>query len=107
MKQIGIFHEAARVAFVMGQYHEAIEYLQSAAKYEKNNLIKNGETFSDIARCIYELQDKEQIENEGLEMVSKALTIDKNCANAWLNKGNIHYLMVQPAEAKQCYEKAL
>jgi len=38
-----------------------------------------------------------------MEMVQKALSIDGNCANAWLNKGNIHEDMGEPAEALKCY----
>ena len=42
----------------------------------------------------------------GMQMVEKALSIDKKCYNALLNKGNIHIGSGEPAEAKVCYEKA-
>ena len=54
---------------------------------------KNAETYSDIARCIYEMGDKEQMQTEGLKVVDEALKINQKCHNAWLNKGNIcHFL---------------
>ena len=60
--------------------------MTKVAVSEKN---KNAETFSDMARCIYEMGDENKMETEGMELVEKALEIDPNCANAWLNKGNL------------------
>ena len=40
-------------------------------------------------------------------MAEHALSMDKKCVNAWLNRGNIHYLMADPDKAQNCYEKAL
>jgi len=70
----------------MCSYSESIEYLKKVAHLEKN---KNPETFSDMARCIYEIRDEKRMETEGMELIDKALAIDSNCANAWLNKGNL------------------
>lgn len=87
----------------MHQYDLAIEYLTLAAHLEKD---KNAETYSDLARCIYKRGDKEMNRTNGMEMVKKALKINEKCANAWLNKGNIHEDMDQVDEAQKCYEEA-
>ena len=62
-----------------------MDYLEDAAELEN---FKNAETYSDMARCVYLYRDKERNKTEGMKLVQKALAIDKNCANAWLNKGN-------------------
>ena len=98
-----MLHEASRVCMVMQEYDEALDYLALCGKLEKD---KNAETYSDIARCMYKLGNREQSRTVGMNMVTKALAIDANCANAWLNKGNIHADIEEPAEARRCYEKA-
>lgn len=90
-----VLREASRVCFVMQNYLDAIEYLQRAATAEQDN---NAETFSDIARCIHLMGDKERAKTEGIDMTDKALKINPKCANAWLNKGNIK-MSVQDLEA--------
>jgi len=83
---VRIQHEAARVAFVMQNFLESIDYLQKCAMLEHD---QNAETFSDIARCIHLIGDVERSKKEGMENIDKALKINYRCANAWLNKGNI------------------
>ena len=39
-------------------------------------------------------------------MAERALKIDKNCANAWLNKGNLQFLMGDINSARSCYNNA-
>lgn len=85
-KSAKLLKEAARVSSAMQSYNDALHYLEDAAKIE---LFNNAETYSDMARCIYLYQDKDRNKTEGMKYVDKALKIDKNCANAWLNKGNI------------------
>ena len=40
-------------------------------------------------------------------MVDKALKIDGNCKNAWVNKGNIQQALGFNDKARDCYEKAV
>lgn len=98
-----VFHEASRVSFVMQNYNDSIMYCQKAAQDERN---QNSETFSDIARCIFELKDKKRAEDEGIINVDKALVINSRNANAWLNKGNLQQLLGYPQKAKECYKQA-
>ena len=42
-----------------------------------------------------------------MKLVDRALSIDPNCANAWLNKGNFQEDAGFSEQAKECYEKAI
>lgn len=96
-------HEAARVFYTIQNYTESIEYLTRCALIEAD---RNAETYSDMARCIFQFGDKERNKKEGMEMVEKALKINDRCANGWLNKGNIQMNLGYLDLAKECYEKA-
>ena len=40
-------------------------------------------------------------------MAETALAIDKNCRNAWLNKGNVLYMMGDPSNAMKSYNHVI
>ena len=113
LSQTIVFNEASRVYFVMGLYDESIEYCKmAAASYETDKSFsgnvsnQQAEQFSDMSRCIFMTKDKARMEKEGLEYIEEALKLDPNCANAWLNKGNIQNALGFKDKAKECYEKA-
>lgn len=90
ISQAVTFHEASRVSLVIQDYNAAIKWCEKAAEAENYSV---AETFSDVARCIFELKDEKRIREDGLAMVESAIGMDKKCSSAWLNKGNImHFL---------------
>jgi len=58
------------------------------------------QTFSDMARCVYMIGDVARMRTEGMELIKKAHLLDKNCAKAWLNKGNFCFAFGNTAGAK-------
>mmetsp|Transcript_40045 Transcript_40045/g.61237 ORF Transcript_40045/g.61237 Transcript_40045/m.61237 type:complete len:181 (+) Transcript_40045:437-979(+) len=104
IEQIEVLREGARVMFVMRYFRESIEYFEKVGQLER---FANHETFSDMARCVFEMGKIDLAESEGFDYANRALQLNSKSTQALLNKGNLLELAGQADKALVCYEKAL
>lgn len=101
---VGLLNELVRVTFIMAEYDDCIAYCKQLLEVEGG---KNAETYSDMARAIYEKGNMDQINGEGIQAVESGLQLDSNNINCLLNKGNIKRIQGDLDEAKSIFEQVL
>lgn len=84
VKQVPVLKQAAKISVTTEHYSEALEYLRTTHQAEDESV---PDTFADMAKCIYELGDIDQIRDEGMKLVEQSLMLNKEHAPTWLNRG--------------------